>query len=136
MVMLRRPGGRPSWSGLARCRWRPSVRSGRCGGGHCPAARRALARGGYRADPVFFVDDGTATAAGYRPCAVCLPERYWRWKATGADRRSWAAPVTGGPPLSYDFEVTVWLSQSSKLVSARSTSSSGTSVRSLSLTPK
>ncbi|MGH2387644.1 MAG: Ada metal-binding domain-containing protein, partial [Chloroflexota bacterium] len=29
----------------------------------------------------FFVDEATAEQAGYRPCAVCLPERYKAWKA-------------------------------------------------------
>lgn len=30
---------------------------------------------------VFFADEQTAIAAGYRPCAVCLPDRYRAWKA-------------------------------------------------------
>jgi methylphosphotriester-DNA--protein-cysteine methyltransferase len=30
---------------------------------------------------VFFADEQTAIAAGYRPCATCLPEKYARWKA-------------------------------------------------------
>jgi methylphosphotriester-DNA--protein-cysteine methyltransferase len=30
---------------------------------------------------VFFADEQTAIAAGYRPCAVCLPERYAEWKS-------------------------------------------------------
>ena len=47
----------------------------------CPSARRAVARGGYVAGRVFFADEPTAIAAGYRPCAVCLPERYAAWKA-------------------------------------------------------
>ena len=47
----------------------------------CPAARRAIARGGYVRDRVFFADEAAARAAGYRPCAVCLPERYAAWKA-------------------------------------------------------
>jgi methylphosphotriester-DNA--protein-cysteine methyltransferase len=29
---------------------------------------------------VFFANEETAIAAGYRPCAVCLPERYRAWK--------------------------------------------------------
>ena len=29
---------------------------------------------------VFFADEETAVAAGYRPCAVCMPERYAEWK--------------------------------------------------------
>ena len=47
----------------------------------CPSALRALAAGGYVAQRVFFADERTATAAGYRPCAVCLPTAYRRWKA-------------------------------------------------------
>jgi hypothetical protein len=47
----------------------------------CPAALRALAKGGYVRDRVFFLDETTAVAAGFRPCAVCMPERYRRWKA-------------------------------------------------------
>ena len=47
----------------------------------CPAALRAIARGGYVKDRVFFANEQTAVAAGYRPCAVCLPEEYARWKA-------------------------------------------------------
>lgn len=50
----------------------------------CPSALRAIARGGYVNHRVFFADEQTAVAAGYRPCAVCLPERYAAWvtKAT------------------------------------------------------
>jgi hypothetical protein len=48
----------------------------------CPSARRAIARGGYIGERVFFADEATAVAAGYRPCAVCLPERYAAWQAT------------------------------------------------------
>jgi len=47
----------------------------------CPAALRAIKRGGYRAQRVFFADEPTAVAAGYRPCAVCLPKHYAGWKA-------------------------------------------------------
>jgi hypothetical protein len=47
----------------------------------CPSARRALARGGYAGERVFFADEATAVAAGYRPCSVCLRERYAAWKA-------------------------------------------------------
>jgi len=46
----------------------------------CPAALRAIGRGGYVAHRVFFADEATAVATGYRPCAVCLPEAYRRWK--------------------------------------------------------
>ncbi|GAA2077060.1 Ada metal-binding domain-containing protein [Streptomyces albiaxialis] len=44
----------------------------------CPSALRALARGQYAAHRVFFRDEATAVAAGYRPCAVCLPVAYAR----------------------------------------------------------
>jgi methylated-DNA-[protein]-cysteine S-methyltransferase len=54
----------------------------------CPGAARALARGGYVANRVFFADEATAVAAGYRPCATCLPSEYRRWK----ERR--AMPLT------------------------------------------
>ncbi|MGA4632667.1 Ada metal-binding domain-containing protein [Pseudomonas solani] len=47
----------------------------------CRSALQALARGGYRAQRVFFLDEATALSAGYRPCAVCMPERYRMWKA-------------------------------------------------------
>jgi len=48
----------------------------------CPAALRAIARGGYVKHRVFFIDEQTAITAGYRPCAVCLPEKYTQWKAS------------------------------------------------------
>jgi methylphosphotriester-DNA--protein-cysteine methyltransferase len=46
----------------------------------CSAAQRAIARGGYVRQRVFFRDERTARAAGYRPCAVCLPQQYAAWK--------------------------------------------------------
>lgn len=54
----------------------------------CPCALRALARGGYAGQRVFFADEPTAVAAGYRPCAVCLPQEYRAWKGSTADRRN------------------------------------------------
>ena len=50
----------------------------------CPSALRAIANGGYVANRVFFADEAAAVAAGYRPCARCLPERYRDWKAASA----------------------------------------------------
>ena len=47
----------------------------------CPAAQRALGRGGYVRVRVFFADEATAIAAGFRPCAVCMADEYRRWKA-------------------------------------------------------
>jgi methylphosphotriester-DNA--protein-cysteine methyltransferase len=46
----------------------------------CRAAAQAIARGRYTQHRVFFRDEATAVAAGYRPCAVCLPEKYAVWK--------------------------------------------------------
>lgn len=47
----------------------------------CPSALRAINRGGYARHRVFFADEAAAIAAGYRPCAVCCPDRYSAWKA-------------------------------------------------------
>ena len=57
----------------------------------CPAALRAIARGGYVSQRVFFADEHTAVAAGFRPCASCMPVQYRAWKRTAADRRTAAA---------------------------------------------
>jgi hypothetical protein len=46
----------------------------------CASASRAITRGGYVTHRVFFADEETAVAAGYRPCAVCLPVAYAAWK--------------------------------------------------------
>ena len=46
----------------------------------CPSALRHIARGGYVKHRVFFADEKTAVAAGYRPCAVCMKEQYAQWK--------------------------------------------------------
>ena len=47
----------------------------------CPSALRAIARGGYTKHRVFFADEATAVAAGFRPCARCMPDEYAAWKA-------------------------------------------------------
>jgi methylphosphotriester-DNA--protein-cysteine methyltransferase len=54
----------------------------------CPSALRALARGGYARHRVFFADEATARAAGYRPCAVCCRDRYNAWKAARSSGRA------------------------------------------------
>lgn len=46
----------------------------------CPSALRFIAKGQYVKYRVFFKDEETAIAAGYRPCAVCMPEKYKAWK--------------------------------------------------------
>ena len=78
--MLVGPDGRP----------RHSDRPGTLGGHRgtriygrldCRSALRAIERGGYIAHRVFFATEDDARAAGYRPCAVCMPEEYARWKS-------------------------------------------------------
>jgi hypothetical protein len=73
------PDGRPYGSD------RPGTYGGHGGGKlygrlDCPSALRAIVRGGYVAHRVFFADEETAIAAGYRPCGVCLPDQYAAWK--------------------------------------------------------
>lgn len=46
----------------------------------CPSALRAIAKGGYVGQRVFFADEQTAINAGYRPCGVCMREKYDEWK--------------------------------------------------------
>ncbi len=46
----------------------------------CAGARRAIARGGYVTSRVFFLDEATAIAVGYRPCWECMREEYRAWK--------------------------------------------------------
>jgi Metal binding domain of Ada len=47
----------------------------------CRATAAAIAQGGYIRQRVFFLDEATAIYAGYRPCAVCMPMQYARWKS-------------------------------------------------------
>ena len=53
----------------------------------CPSALRWLAKGHIVRQRVFFADEPTAIAAGYRPCAVCLPDEYRAWKAAQPSSR-------------------------------------------------
>jgi methylphosphotriester-DNA--protein-cysteine methyltransferase len=46
----------------------------------CSTALRAIARGGYVSQGVFFLDERMARKAGYRPCATCMPRQYRAWK--------------------------------------------------------
>lgn len=47
----------------------------------CPTALRAIARGTYVKNRVFFADEATAVTAGYRPCAACCKPRFQAWRA-------------------------------------------------------
>ena len=50
---------------------------------NCASAVRAVAAGNtHRKNRVFFADEVTAIAAGYRPCGKCMKERYDAWRAT------------------------------------------------------
>ena len=44
----------------------------------CRSAVGALATG-YAKHRVFFADEATALAAGYRPCGTCMREEYRTW---------------------------------------------------------
>lgn len=55
----------------------------------CPAALRAIARGGYVRHRVFFANEATAVAAEFRPCGACCKDRYQRWKTTRENGRQW-----------------------------------------------
>lgn len=46
----------------------------------CATALAAIARGGYVRHRVFFADEPAARAAGFRPCARCLPTEYATWR--------------------------------------------------------
>ena len=46
----------------------------------CASAIRYIEKGQYVQHRVFFADEATAVAAGYRPCARCLPAEYKLWK--------------------------------------------------------
>ena len=47
---------------------------------NCPSALRHLEKGHYAKHRVFFADEKTAKAAGYRPCGICMKEAYKKWK--------------------------------------------------------
>ena len=45
----------------------------------CRVALRYIEKGTYVKNRVFFADEETAIAAGYKPCAVCLPDKFAIW---------------------------------------------------------
>jgi hypothetical protein len=53
----------------------------------CRSALFALSRGAYAKGRVFFLDEASAKAAGYRPCAVCMPDAYRDWKERRGEPR-------------------------------------------------
>lgn len=46
----------------------------------CPSALNWIKKGKYVKHRVFFLNEETAILAGYRPCGVCLKEKYKIWK--------------------------------------------------------
>jgi hypothetical protein len=49
---------------------------------NCSTAIRAVAaRNTYQKHRVFFADEATAIAAGYRPCGNCMRQEYKAWLA-------------------------------------------------------
>jgi len=46
----------------------------------CKNARAWMRLGHYVPFRVFFADEETALAAGFRPCGKCMPEKYLAWK--------------------------------------------------------
>ena len=52
----------------------------------CPVALSLLRRGFEPKHRVFFADEATAIAAGYRPCGACMRARYREWRARQVDK--------------------------------------------------
>lgn len=52
----------------------------------CPSALRHIANGNYVKYRVFFANEETAIAAGYRPCAICMRKEYNIWKQKLSDK--------------------------------------------------
>ena len=46
----------------------------------CPSAKKWIEKGYYVSNRVFFENEDIAIAAGYRPCAICMPNEYEKWK--------------------------------------------------------
>lgn len=46
----------------------------------CPSAKRWIAKGKYIQHRVFFESEEVAIRAGYRPCAICMKDKYKKWK--------------------------------------------------------
>lgn len=55
----------------------------------CPSANYWVQRGLYADIRVFFKDEATAIAAGYRPCGRCVREKYKRWKTAMDAGEAW-----------------------------------------------
>jgi hypothetical protein len=66
----------------------------------CSSANRAVAGGSmYQRHRVFFADEATAIAAGYRPCGNCMRRQYKIWRAHQPQKSS---PGQNGPRQTRD----------------------------------
>ena len=54
----------------------------------CPVALSLLRRGFEPRHRVFFADEATAIAAGFRPCGACMRERYRAWRSSASASKS------------------------------------------------
>lgn len=72
----------------------------------CASAVRHLAKGHYAAHRVFFKDEETAIAAGFRPCGVCMREAYLAWKRCACPQcgSTDSVEVVYGLPTEIAFE--------------------------------
>lgn len=60
---------------------------------NCKSANHYIDKGQYVRNRVFFKSESDAISAGYRPCAVCMREKYDLWKnyrsnVTGLDNKT------------------------------------------------
>lgn len=53
----------------------------------CPSAKKWIEKGYYISNRVFFENEDIAVAAGYRPCAICMPNEYKKWKNNQKTKR-------------------------------------------------
>jgi hypothetical protein len=67
----------------------------------CRSALAAIARGGYVKNRVFFLDEATAIAAGYRPCASCMPDAHTAWKTAYTRKPKKRSGKRSTPVLHY-----------------------------------
>lgn len=51
----------------------------------CGGALSWIARGKYVTHRVFFADEATAIATGFRPCGGCLREKYREWRKVSGE---------------------------------------------------
>jgi len=70
----------------------------------CRSATRALP--GYARHRVFFADEATAVAAGFRPCAKCMPAEYAVWKGRREAVSSGSRDGAREPPVDEERRTT------------------------------